>query len=542
MNEKQKQILIIVFISCIFLLFIGLLTFFIVKKKYHENYERSRTFRLKKKENLVDNKKKLAQKKYTVNVINMDKDANRLEAFNKLWDDFFFIQRFPAVKINSKVNKPHNACGLSHYTCALNYFEQNPNENIAIVMEDDSTPFNGLDLETLNEYLDILKKNSDSFDVANLGPYIWEKDYQPKKKCVVYSQAPEHYTLVYNGYKIMNTHFVVYSRSTISLFKKLREYSTENMQFSFVIDRIFNGSSGSYTIPFIKLLVPNVLFAFQEDYISNHEDIQRKTNNAIPSVLNTIHKNNENLWKSRLSKEFDMDHLEYFKRNSLMDISQENSIKAGVTLMIPINFDLQSDYKKVSFLEYTLRWCKTPIILLIFKNYDNFYGQKEKLSSIIKKNRFSNWPISIEFLNTKSEPFPFIYDFVIKKNYFNTMYYYWFDIEQIESPNSANLLSSFAFLEMNFFPSFYKVDRMFFFPKKNKNSKDSSLKNILFGENNFNIVGNREGWYKFCNIFNGNTKYFKTKQKDDFLELKENVNVIDVFSDLKDFEFEKHVK
>jgi hypothetical protein len=565
MNEKRKQVLIIVFISCIFLLFIGLLTFFIVKKKYHENYERSRTFRLKKKENLVDikkNSRKPAQKKYTVNVINMDKDANRLEAFNKLWDDFFFIQRFPAVKINSKVNKPHNACGLSHYNCALNYFEQNPNENIAIIMEDDSTPFHGLDLETLNEYLDILEKNSDSFDVANLGPYIWESNYQPKKKCVVYSQAPEHYTLVYNGDNICALHFYVINRSMIPLLKQLRRLNSEDSQLNFICDRIFAGSLGAYTIPFIRLLLPNVLFAFQEDFVSNNEKKVLKI--AVPSILNILQQNIEKLWNSRLNKEIDIPFLEYFKRNSLLDISQPNSVKSEITLIIPINFDVEKDAKELLILSTIIETFTAPIVLLM-PSSSNSKEYIQKIYSLIQKYRYKNWPIDVKFIDDKNNEndnnnkidknlIEQVYDSVIDDKNFNipktrTKYYYWHNLNKnntwwIDVKKNKRILGTF-------FPSFSKIDILFNYNKnfdqiknKNKNEKEKfgKEKEFIFKYDYSDIIGTKEGWLNLCKNFKGNVNKYIDQNSKKYFKLKQNVGFtyllfeLDMYLKENDFE------
>jgi len=437
----EKQVLVF-FYCCLVLFLLVFITFcffkFIHVPKQYLRKQRSRMFRIlddtKNQLQVCDNKYT-----YTVNVINLDKDKDRMDLFGKNWSPLVNVKRFPAVKFQNGFKKPYIGCSQSHCVCALEFFEKNPNEKMVIIMEDDGTPFHGLNRCILNEYLDILNKNTDKFDMVNMSPYVWEKKFNPKNKCVMTDFAPNHYALVYNGNKLMNTHFMVYSKSSIPILKEMLFYLKEDTQIPIIIDRIWQSSHGPFQLPFFKFLVPNVCFSFQEDFYSNQTGRMEK--NAIPSVLETIHENVSKLWNSRLSCSADENYLSFLKRNA----EQQVRIKPEVTVILLIK-DIKNKKEKKK-LETVLEFCTAPVILLVSKNFD-------ELEKIVKEKRFSNWPIKIQKLkeidNVYSQNFSNL-------NFFRTKFFYFLNLTKNKNFFNKDLIM---------FPSFSKIEMTLFDKKK----------------------------------------------------------------------------
>ena len=278
--KKAKKIFFIFFsfLICVFLLIILLSYLWYLQKNHPKNFRQKRQPKIIKKNDEIP--------LHSIQVINMDKDADRLRLFKKNWSSLFKqIHRFPAVKIKQRV--PHIGCTTSHLICVINFFEKNKDDNIVIVLEDDSIPFKGLTTNDLNEYLNILKEKWYLFEIANMSPMSWNFNFQSKNKSIKWKHAPDHYSFVYDCDGICFGNFLVYSRNSVSILKDIYEnFITEEIQIPIVIDRIWNLSYGGYKLPFLRMLVPNSTFAYQNDSFSNNEN--KLVNFASKKILNQI--------------------------------------------------------------------------------------------------------------------------------------------------------------------------------------------------------------------------------------------------------------
>jgi len=399
------------------------------------------------------------------------------------------------VKIKQRV--PHIGCTTSHLICVINFFEKNKDDNIVIVLEDDSIPFKGLTTNDLNEYLNILKEKWYLFEIANMSPMSWNFNFQSKNKSIKWKHAPDHYSFVYDCDGICFGNFLVYSRNSVSILKDIYEnFITEEIQIPIVIDRIWNLSYGGYKLPFLRMLVPNSTFAYQNDSFSNNEN--KLVNFASKKILNQMHSIVKKLFEN--DREDKEDDLQVKISSYLYRHKDDKKSTAKVTLVIMFFPEMLSlsNIKSDEYLQNLkniLQNVHCPMTIYTLK----------KNTIELKSYRPLNWPLEIisfenfhEFLHnivptiipnslkaSLSKPFCVkeAIHFLKQKNK-ETKYYYFIDL--------GSLFINENKTKLNFFPSYSKIDMTFF-----KNEKDPLLdkKKVIFQKKlNLNSSNGKLNW------------------------------------------------
>lgn len=323
-------------------------------------------------------------------VVNMDKDVGRWKTFQKDWKELIpQKERFPAVR--GKWRHSQIGCTTSHIRCVLDFFAKNPGKDMVVVMEDDAVPFRGLRASDLAEYLHILEKNTDKFDMANMSPVIDEKTFDGSGRSVPTSFAPEHFLQCLNMSSVCTTHFMAYARSMVPIFEKiLEDFVSEEKQIPIVIDRIAQPSHGPYKIPFLRTVIPDVCFAYQSDGFSNNENAV--TFLGSDAMLKRMHKNSGALWKSR------HDPLNPSLARFLRREIHESNPFAGITVVMAF-FPISSKMPSENYLRFgktLLENLTGPLVVLTVPHL------KEKLESYRPKG----WPLKVLAFSSVDEISP----------------------------------------------------------------------------------------------------------------------------------------
>jgi hypothetical protein len=490
--------------------------------------------------------------KHTVNVLNLDKDMDRMKLFHENWKDKFLnVQRFPAIRIKT----PHVGCSSSHVQCVRQYFENNPDKNIAIVMEDDSIPFQGLDSSFINEYIDILEKNADKFHFANLAPINMNKNYNPSGKVTICSFAPNHFISMLNNECNNATHFMVYSKKILPMFNDYINYL--NVELPIVIDRISHLSHGPFKLPNMTVLLPDVCFAYQNDGVSNNSGNFSSLTGR--SFLSNMHKNIRNLWNAR-SSPVDNSVILYKNRHENID-----KIFYGVTVVsaiFPISSKMSIDHYlnfgktllenvTAPMIVFTIPSLKEriqsfrpkgwPLKIITFENgiddifpLKNFESSLEKCSSISSKQTGKN--ITRDLLKVYLSK-PYFVDFAIKNTPHEerTKYYFYLDFGSFRKQKVKKIPSGNSIFQdtekLRFFPSYAKIDMAFnsskncqmIFPKKTDyNDSLESLKSMeLWNTTGGFIIGTQLGFQTLCNSLQSEINSFLRQHKYPYLFVDE---------------------
>lgn len=425
--------------------------------------------------------------KYQVNVINMDKDASRMRLFEQNWKHLFQIQRFPAVKMN--IRMPHIGCVNSHIECVRQYFKENPKRNIVIVMEDDAVPFLELNTHYLHEYLDKLESHASEFEIANMSPIVWDSTYSAHKKVTTCPFAPDHFVVVYNGNDICAGHFLVYSRNILPTLDQIHEYVKEDTQIPIVIDRIWQLSHGGFKIPNLRLVIPNVQFAYQNDGYSNNSGSYISL--TTPAILKRMHKLMDKFWDARKDP-VDTNVIEYLRRHQ--SLKQVSSGVTAVAMFFPISSKMSANHY-IQYGKHLLQNIPVHIVLVT----------TPELKDTLVSYRPANWPLTVLTFPSYKNLYPFhsipdsafdecsaLVKRVIKKNITQdllriyltkhfavkkaieacasqnreTKYYYYIDFGSFRKERRKNVPSSGNKIFKNpdilkFFPSYSKLDMIF---------------------------------------------------------------------------------
>lgn len=384
-NSKMiiKTIAIFLIVFCVPIVLVSIF-YFLQDTPYKNFINKGRFFIVNTKKET--GKKSVINKNKPIYVINLDKDTDRLELFQNNWREIFGLEniiRYPGYKLQNQ-RTPHLGCTHAHIRCILSYFKNHPDQKTAIVFEDDAVPFDELEREDVLEYLAILEKHADYFDVANMSPISWQTrfDYD-EKKSELFSQAPDHFSLLVNGNGVYAGHFMVWSRSMIPLLKNILEnYIQEDLQLPIAIDRIWQLSNGGSKFPYIRLLVPNKTFAYQNDGISNNKNGKFLKLTSL-YTLNKMHELVHKLYKNGKENKKDDSIAEYHWRNQA-GMKNPNFNVTVVTAFFPISSKFGAE-KYIRYGRHLIENISSPLIVIT----------SHSLKDDLMKLRPLNWPMKL---------------------------------------------------------------------------------------------------------------------------------------------------